>query len=221
MEKIIRGIHHFQENVFGTQRDLFERLVKGQQPECLFITCSDSRIDPNLLTQTGPGELFIMRNAGNIIPPYGTIQSGEGATVEFAIKGLGVREIILCGHTHCGAMKGLLAFDQLDTMPNVKAWLGYAQATRQIMKEKYGDVTGEQLVNDTIKENVLVQLDNLRTHPTVAAAVATGRVKLHGWVYRIETGDIFAFSQDDKRFISIRSGRDARMSQQTSSTDMI
>ena len=98
MEKLIRGVHNFQENVYGTQQELFQRLAHGQEPETLFITCSDSRIDPSLLTQTAPGELFIMRNAGNIVPPYGAVQSGEAATIEFAVSGLGVREIIVCGH---------------------------------------------------------------------------------------------------------------------------
>lgn len=221
MEKLIRGIHAFQENVFGTHKDLFERLAQGQKPETLFITCSDSRIDPSLLTQTEPGELFILRNAGNIVPPYGTVQSGEIATIEFAITGLGIHEIILCGHTHCGAMKGLLTLEQLNSMPNVKGWLSYAHATLQIIQEKYTDISGEQLVNDTIKENVLVQLDNLRTHPTVAAALSTGRIKLHGWVYRIETGDVFAYDPHKGRFASIRTGKDDRLSTEVSDADMI
>ena len=221
MEKLIRGIHEFQENVFGTHRDLFERLAQGQKPETLFITCSDSRIDPSLLTQTKPGELFILRNAGNIVPPYGTVQSGEMATIEFAITGLGVRQIIVCGHTHCGAMKGLLALDQLNSMPNVKAWLSYAHATRQIIQEKYADVSGEQLVHDTIMENVLVQLDNLRTHPTAVAALSTGRIKLHGWVYRIETGDVFAFDPHEGRFVCVRTGMDARLSNEVTDADLI
>ena len=108
MQKLIHGLHHFQTALFGSQRELFERLAEGQSPEVLFITCSDSRINPNLLTQTEPGELFILRNAGNIVPPYGAVQGGEAATIEFAVAGLGVKDIIVCGHSHCGAMKGLL-----------------------------------------------------------------------------------------------------------------
>ena len=109
MQKLIQGLHRFQRDLFGSQRELFERLAQGQHPEVLFITCSDSRINPNLLTQTQPGELFILRNAGNIVPPYGAVQGGEAATIEFAVAGLGVKDIIVCGHSHCGAMKGLLA----------------------------------------------------------------------------------------------------------------
>ena len=107
MQKLIQGIHHFQSNLFSPQRELFERLAGGQHPDALFITCSDSRISPNLITQTEPGELFIVRNAGNIVPPYGAANGGEGATIEFALVGLGIQDIIVCGHSHCGAMKGL------------------------------------------------------------------------------------------------------------------
>ena len=108
MQKLLQGLQHYQTKIFGTQREMFERLSQGQSPDVLFITCSDSRINPNLLTQTEPGELFILRNAGNIVLPYGAVQGGEAATIEFAVAGLGVKDIIICGHTHCGAMKGLL-----------------------------------------------------------------------------------------------------------------
>lgn len=119
MQKLIQGLHHFQTNVFSSQRELFERLARGQSPDALFITCSDSRINPNLITHTEPGELFILRNAGNIIPPYGAANGGEGATVEYAVAALGVRDIIVCGHSHCGAMNGLLNLDSLGELPTL------------------------------------------------------------------------------------------------------
>src|SRR5215510_6253751 len=109
MTRIIQGVFDFRERVFGTRRELFERLVDGQQPLALFITCSDSRINPNLITQTEPGELFILRNAGNLIPPYGLINGGEAGTIEYAVSMLKVRDIIVCGHSHCGAMSALIA----------------------------------------------------------------------------------------------------------------
>jgi carbonic anhydrase len=108
MQKLVDGVHQFQENVFGAKQALFERLADGQQPLALFITCSDSRIDPCLLTQTQPGELFILRNAGNIVPPYGQGSGGEAATIEYAVCALKLKDIIVCGHSHCGAMNGLL-----------------------------------------------------------------------------------------------------------------
>ncbi len=203
MQKLLAGIHEFQANLFSTQRDLFERLASGQSPETLFITCSDSRINPNLVTQTQPGELFILRNAGNIIPPHGAANGGEGATVEFAVAGLGVRDIIVCGHSHCGAMKGLLDLDSLKELPAVRSWLSHAEATRLIMRTKYADRTGTAQLTTTVEENVLVQIENLRTHPTVSAGLAQGKLKLHGWVYKIETGEVFAYDPVLGQFLSV------------------
>lgn len=200
MQKLLQGIHHFQDNVFSSQRELFERLAEGQHPDALFITCSDSRINPNLITQTEPGELFIIRNAGNIVPPYGAANGGEGATIEFAVVGLGIQHIIVCGHSHCGAMKGLLHPEGLTGMPMMAAWLGHAEATRRIAQQKYEDRPAEALLNVAIQENVLVQLENLRTHPAVAAALAGGKLKLHAWVYKIETGQVFAYDPERGQF---------------------
>src|SRR5688572_30910631 len=129
MQKLILGLHHFQTDVFSHRREIFERLTAGQRPEALFITCSDSRINPNQLTQTGPGELFILRNAGNIVPPYGAVHGGEAATIEYAICVLKVRDIVVCGHSHCGAMSGLLDPDSIENLCSVKSWLNHAEAT--------------------------------------------------------------------------------------------
>ena len=203
MQKLVKGIHHFQDNLFSPQRELFERLTKGQTPETLFITCSDSRINPNLITQTDPGELFIIRNAGNIVPPFGAANGGEAATIEFAVVGLGVQDIILCGHSHCGAMKGLLSPESLTKLPTMAAWLEHAEATRWIARQRYADRSEHDLLNITIQENVLVQLENLRTHPAVAVAIASGSLKLHGWVYKFETGQVFAYSPHEGQFVPL------------------
>ena len=205
MQKLIEGIHHFQQNVFDTQKSLFERLTQGQQPLALFITCSDSRIDPNLLTQTQPGELFIMRNAGNIVPSYSAVLGGEAATIEYAVAVLKVQDIIVCGHSLCGAMDGLLRPEQLEGLPAMKAWLLHAEATARIIKENYGHITDEQArLTATVEENVLVQLENLRTHPSVAAAVSRGDLKLHGWTYKFETAQVFAYNPQQSQFLSIQ-----------------
>lgn len=203
MQKLVQGIHAFQTGFFRSHRELYEKLATGQNPDTLFITCSDSRVNPNLLTETKPGELFIMRNAGNIVPPYGAAKGGEGATIEFAIVGLGVRDIIVCGHTHCGAIKALLDPTPLTSMPMMAKWLGHAEATRWVAREKYTDLSSDMLVNVTIQENVLVQLENLRTHPAVAGGLASGRLKLHGWVYKLETGQVFAFDPGQGQFTPI------------------
>src|SRR5262245_47277850 len=144
MQKLIQGIHQFQANQFLSQRELFERLADGQNPDALFITCSDSRINPNLVTQTEPGDLFILRNAGNIVPAYGASNGGEGATIEFAVAGLGIQDIIVCGHSHCGAMASLMEPEKIDDMPAMSAWLSHAEATRRIVREKYSERTGAE-----------------------------------------------------------------------------
>jgi carbonic anhydrase len=203
VQKLVQGIHHFQANIFASQRELFERLADGQNPQALFITCSDSRINPNLLTQTDPGELFILRNAGNIVPPHGAANGGEGATIEFAVAGLGIEDVIVCGHSHCGAMKGLLYPEQLQGLPAMAAWLQHAEATRRIMQEKYRDRHGAALLTATVEENVLVQLENLRTHPAVAAGLARGRLKLHAWVYKLETGQVFVYDPRQGQFLPL------------------
>ena len=200
MQTLVEGIHHFQQNVFPSKLRLFKRLAKGQQPLALFITCSDSRINPNLITQTEPGELFILRNAGNIVPPHGTA-GGEAATIEFAIVGLGIKDIIVCGHSLCGAMKALFSPEEIrQTMPTVSAWLGHAEATRRIVAAKYGRQQQSELVNLAIQENVLVQVENLRTHPVVAAGLARRELTLHAWIYTIETGQIRAYDFSSGQF---------------------
>lgn len=203
MLKLIKGLHHFQSEIFLSQKELFERLAMGQNPDALFITCADSRINPNLITQTNPGDLFILRNAGNIIPPYGAANGGEGATIEFAVAALGVKDIIVCGHSHCGAMKGLLNPDALKEMPSVAAWLGHAEATRRTVHENYKGLNEEQLLNVTTQENVLAQLENLRTHPAVAARLAGGNLNLHAWNYKIETGEVFSYQHEEGQFLRL------------------
>lgn len=153
-----------------------------------------------LITQTGPGDLFILRNAGNIIPPHGAANGGEQATIEFAVVGLGIRDVIVCGHSRCGAMKGLLEPDSVQQMPALGTWLSHAEATRRIMREKYGHLSDNALLTATVQENVLVQLENLRTHPAVAAGLAKGELNLHGWVYKIETGEVFAYDVASGQF---------------------
>jgi carbonic anhydrase len=203
MEKIVRGIHQFQSTLFDEHRELFKQLSTGQDPDTLFITCSDSRIVPDLLTQTRPGELFVLRNAGNIIPPYGASSGGEGATVEFAIAALKVTHVVVMGHSHCGAMKGLLKPDDLAGLPLVASWLKHADATARVVEECYADLDGADRLNAAIKENVLVQLDNLRTYPVVAAKLAHGAITLHGWVYEIESGRIYAYDPTQARFVAL------------------
>jgi len=205
MQHLIRGIHRFQSEDFRELHDLFEELAHGQKPETLFITCSDSRIDPNMLTQSLPGDLFILRNAGNIVPPHGAgPATGEAATIEFAVTGLGVKDIIVCGHSHCGAMAGLLKPDKLSDMPAVQSWMSHAEATRRIIRENYSELNWDDLLMATIQENVLVQVENLQTLPCVAARRARGALHLHAWVYQFETGDVYVYDPRKREFVAMR-----------------
>ena len=204
MRKLVDGINRFQRERFTEDQAFFEQLANGQSPEVLFITCSDSRIDPNLLTQTGPGELFILRTAGNIVPPHGAVAGGEAATIEYAVNVLKVPDIIVCGHSHCGAMGGLLTIDQLGSLPSVRAYLEYAEATRRIVMENYADAADEDRLSLAVSENVLVQLENLQTHPSVAAALGRNELRLHGWVYKFETGEVFAYRPHEGKFLPLQ-----------------
>lgn len=205
MQKLVQGVHHFQSGIFGSQREFFENLAAGQKPIALFITCSDSRIHPNLLTQTEPGELFILRNAGNIVPSHGaSVSGGEAATIEFAVAGLGIKDIIICGHSHCGAMKATISDpSHLAEMPAMRSWLTHAEATRRIIREKYQHLEGNALLTASVEENVLVQLENLRTHPVVAAGLSAKSLTLHGWVYKFESGEVFAFDPGEEQFLPL------------------
>lgn len=208
MQKLKQGIHEFQTQHFRSLQGLYESLSHGQRPETLFITCADSRIDPNLLTQSKPGELFILRNAGNIIPPHGAAHGGEAATIEYAVAGLGVKDIVVCGHSHCGAMKALLHPESTQGMPAVSDWLSHAETTRQIVEENYGHLGEDHRLTVTIEENVLVQLENIRTLPAVAAKLVKGQLALHGWVYKFETGEVFAFDPSVGQFVPLAEYRD-------------
>ena len=200
VQQLVAGVHHFRQNMFREQQELFSRLAAGQNPQTLFITCSDSRIDPNLITHTDPGDLFVLRNAGNIVPAYGATSGGEVATIEFAVTGVEVSDIVVCGHSHCGAMKGLLKPELLTEMPAVADWLKNAEATRRIVRSKYSHLTGDALLDVTTEENVLMQIENLQTHPAVAVALAEGKLKLHAWLYDIQSGEVFAFDHANEQF---------------------
>ncbi len=207
MKKIIAGLSRFQEEVFPEHEELFSKLALDQRPEALLITCSDSRIDPTLLTQTKPGDLFIVRNAGNIVPAFGQALGGVTATIEYAVMALAVKDIIVCGHSNCGAMKGVLHPEQVVRMKNVAAWLHYGEPARLVVEQKYGHLSEEKKMMALTEQNVLAQLNNLRTHPAVAVGLAKGDLKLHGWVYEIRTGAVTAFDPSAGCFTPLRQVR--------------
>src|SRR4051812_37032489 len=163
MDKILEGLAHFQDAVYPKHRDLFEQLALGQRPEALFITCADSRIDPCMLTQTNPGKLFICRVVGNIIPPYPSLIGGVAATIEYAAGVLGVPDIIICGHTDCGVMKGVVHPEPLQQLSSLIQWLNYAQPAHREVTSRSPQPTGDAFMQALGERNVVEQLANLRT----------------------------------------------------------
>jgi len=196
IEKLLRGVSEFKRRVYPEHRDLFERLAMGQRPEALFITCADSRIDPCLVTQTKPGELFICRVIGNIVPPYPDSVGGVSATIEYAVGVLRVPEVIVCGHTDCGVIRGALNPEPLGAYPNVTAWLRYTK-----IEHREPEPSDEFLLALT-EGNVVEQLKHLRTHPAVSARLEKGDLALHGWVYHIGSGKVTAYTAASRAFVS-------------------
>jgi carbonic anhydrase len=200
MEKILSGVARFQHDIYPKQRALFRKLACGQSPRILFITCADSRIDPNLITQAEPGELFICRNVGNIVPPHALHTGGTTAAIEYALGALKVSHIVVCGHTDCGAMKAALHPEELDEFPHVRDWLCHCDAAMRDIKDNHADTPEEMKIDLLIQQNVVAQLQHLRTHPYVVSHVNAGNVTVHGWVYDIEQGVITAYNEASRQF---------------------
>jgi carbonic anhydrase len=208
VKKLLKGVKKFQSEIFQGKKALFESLsVEGQHPRILFITCSDSRIDPSLLTQSDPGELFVIRNAGNIIPPYTGSTCGEAASIEYAISILNVKHIVICGHSQCGAIGHLIEhhehpFD--EHIPMVSKWLRYADATRTITEAHWDEYTDQNRIGFAIETNVIAQLKHLETHPMVAQALSRGVLETHGWLYQVESGELRIYDKSQSSFVKLK-----------------
>jgi len=207
MKKFVSGYEKFRADIFPAKKEAFESLAAQQHPQALFITCADSRILPAMIMQSDPGELFIQRNAGNMVPPYGERMGGVSATIEYGVLALNVRHIVVCGHSDCGAMRGVLHPEKVAKMPTVASWLMHGDVARRIVEDTYGDLSEEQKLTALIRENVLAQLDHLRTHPSVASRMKSGDLQLHAWVYEIHTGQIEAYDGETESFVPLASDR--------------
>lgn len=205
MQKLIEGIHKFQKDQLGKYQELFHRLSwEGQNPHTLFITCSDSRVLAELITQSQPGDLFVVKNMGNIVPPasvHGSTNS-TAAAIEFAVQTLGVSDVVVCGHSSCGAMATLLGgVPQKESMPNLCEWLELASPVRQLIESDYQHLKDhEARMTAAAEENVLFALENLHTYPIVASRLAAGSLRLHGWFFKIATAEIFAYDSLTQQF---------------------
>ncbi len=194
------GVLQFRQKIFPARQALFEELAKAQNPDALFLTCADSRVVPALITQTGPSQLFVERNPGNLVPVYSEQSVGVSASIEYAVTVLKVKHVVICGHTDCGVVKALLHPEKVADLPAVARWTGFgAQARRRLLEEHPHAPEDEQLRILT-ELNVLNQIENLSTHPSVRKALEEQRLTVHGWVYHIESGEVRAYNAESARF---------------------
>ena len=206
LKHIVDGFLRFHHDVFPDQQELFKKLATAQTPRAMFITCADSRIVPELITQSSPGDLFVTRNVGNVVPPYGQMNGGVSSAIEYAVLALKVHHIIICGHSDCGAMRAVLNPHSLDKMPTVGAWLRHAEVARTVVENNCSCGSEHETMQVLTKENVIAQLHHLRTHPSVASRLAAGQLYIHGWVYDIETSRIEAYDAASDSFLPLAAG---------------
>lgn len=203
MKALVDGYRRFRSEVFPEKQWLYEALADGQRPAHLIITCSDSRVQPTEFTGAEPGVFFMERCLGNIVPEPDKGETDTASIVEYAVIALEVRDIIVVGHSNCGAMQALLNPEVLGGMPIVTAWMEHARETLEIVRERYPDLTGKALLDATIRTNVLVMLGRVRRMPCVAERIADGRVTVHGWVFDIEEGRVFAHNDGTGGYVDL------------------
>lgn len=208
VQKLIDGIHRFRAQDFGAYETLFQELAReGQNPIALFIACSDSRVMPNLLTMADPGELFQVRNIGNIVPspdrPAGV--GSTAAAIEFAVEVLQVGDIVICGHSHCGAMNALLhGTPGAASMPHLDRWLDHASAVRTYVETHYAHLKDPRdRVNAAAEENVLQGVEHLRRYPAVARRLEAGTLRVHGWFLKIDSAQLFGYDPQARQFVPL------------------
>jgi carbonic anhydrase len=211
LQRLIDGVQRFQSEVFPQHADMFALAASEKQsPHTLFITCADSRIDPIAITNSSTGEIFVARNIGNMVPAYGEMLGGVSAVIEFAVTSLGVRHVVICGHSHCGAMQGLLDPASVATMPTVESWLHNAHAALAVAESMHQQTSKTHPTDDLIdiltEQNVLLQMQHLKTHPSVAGAIAKRHLTISGWIYSIGTGEVRIASDGETCFTPIGVG---------------
>jgi carbonic anhydrase len=212
MQRLIEGVHRFRSGEFGNYRKLFRKLSReGQNPHTLFITCSDSRVLAELITQSQPGDLFVVKNVGNIVPPAGVRgdTNSTAAAIEFAVDALNVSDVVICGHSQCGAIAALLAETPVsDKTPHLRDWLRVATPVRETLQKNYAHLR-EPLAreNAAAEENVLFGLENLHGYPCVQARLANGTLRLHGWFFKIATAELFAYDPETTQFTPLVAGQ--------------
>lgn len=202
--RLLAGVRKFEREIYPQHKATYCQVAReGQKPHALFLTCADSRIDPELITQSKPGELFVARNIGNMVPAYGEALGGVSAIIEYAVAGLKVCQVVVCGHTDCGAMIGLLHPERLESLPIVEGWLRHGHAALSVVHCRGTAHDEHSALEELIEENVLLQMNHLRTHPSVAGALARDALAVSGWVYDIGHGMVRIYDEDRRRFCCV------------------
>jgi carbonic anhydrase len=206
LDELKAGIRKFRSGVYPENKDIYIKAAsEPQKPHALIVTCADSRIDPELITQSQPGDVFVTRNVGNLVPAYGEMLGGVSAVIEYAVTALTVQHVVVCGHSDCGAMKGLLHPEALEKMPTVKSWLRNAHAALNVASSlAKSDEPPSAMMRRVTEENVLLQMQHLRTHPSVAGAMAREELTISGWVYDIGTGEVRISEDGGRIFVPVK-----------------
>lgn len=209
MKKLLSGILDFRANVRPKVKEIFSQLALGQSPDSLFIACSDSRVVPNLFASTDPGDLFVVRNVGNLVPPCGgdhgmsTADDSESAAIEFAVHSLGVRDVIVCGHSECGAMQAILAGRDNLKAPNLKAWLRHGEPALEGVVKNLSATKDLSPHNRLSQHNVLNQVEHLKTYPIVREKIDAGQLRIHAWWFELADASVHHFDSDSGLFVEI------------------
>jgi carbonic anhydrase len=207
MQQLLDGVHRFRQDEFGKYKAMFRRLSRhGQKPHTLFITCADSRVLAELITQSNPGDLFVIKNVGNIVPSSNITEgyNSTGAGIEFAVEILGVTDVVVCGHSQCGALAALMSPPADHTLKHLDSWVELAAPVRDLIESKYQHLTNiDDRIRAAEEENVLFSIEQLRTYPCVERRLQEGTLRLHAWFFKIATGDLFAYEPEQKQFVPI------------------
>jgi|SRR5215469_5405333 len=203
-KRLFDGLRRFKREVYPNRQVEYRQAVKeGQKPHALFITCADSRIDPEMITQSGPGEIFVSRNIGNMVPPYGEALGSVSAIIEYAVAGLQVSHVVVCGHSDCGALIGLLHPEKVARLPIMKSWLRHGETAVSFVRSSNTAQDDNTALEELTEANVLLQMDHLRTHPSVAERLAQGSLALSGWVYDIADGIVRVYDESQRKFLGV------------------
>lgn len=205
MKKLIHGIVDFRKNLTPEYRALFASLALGQKPDALFIACSDSRVVPNLFASTNPGDVFVLRNIGNLIPPSPS-QEQDGsaqAAVEFSVFALNISHIVICGHSECGAIEAMVNGVDEKCCPHLASWLKYGKESVKRVDE--GAVLDSRLsrFNQISQMNVLQQIEHIKSYPFVRERIEQKKLHMHGWWFDIAHADVYCYEEDVNQFVLI------------------